>query len=184
MLAINKTLFTGWRKLPHHRSYSAAAENGKRFRAGELKARFDEENDVLWAEEAGKGRLPCDLWPCGLKDQIHAGGPPGKGRMRRYASGDTETITTSGEAIIRTVGSSVGHPGNQRGRHGRVQYAVRLLRAPNLEYIPAVAPCGSEIVPAPSDGKRTEAVQLSYGKDELPLRSEYQFRPLRRPAPE
>ena len=73
----------------------------------ELKARFDEENNIIWAKKAGESRLSCYLWSSGIKDtqQDHTWWSAGR-RMASAGMSTSEPVTTTipRQSSIPTVG--------------------------------------------------------------------------------
>ena len=65
------TLYRVGRNSPIVEALLEAMENGKQVAVLlELKARFDEESNIEWAQQAGARRRPCGVWLLGLK--VHA----------------------------------------------------------------------------------------------------------------
>ena len=69
VLAIKQTLYRVSGHSPIVAALAQAAENGKQVTVlVELKARFDEENNIGVGEKTGKSGMSCYLWTFGIKD--------------------------------------------------------------------------------------------------------------------
>lgn len=135
VLAIKQTLYRVSGNSPIIAALAQAAENGKQVSVlVELKARFDEENNIVWAkmlEKAGchviyglvglkthsKITLIVRLEEEGIRRYVHLG-------TGNYNDATAKLYTDIG---LLTCAQSIG------GRHGSFQYAVRLFGAAALE---------------------------------------------------
>ena len=137
MLAIKQTLYRVSGNSPIIAALAAAAENGKQVSVlVELKARFDEENNILWAKKLEKAGCHVIYGLVGLKthSKITLVVRREEDGIRRYVHLGTGNYNDSTARLYTDCGIMTCHPDDRRGRHGRVQYAVRLFRAPDLEY--------------------------------------------------
>ena len=136
MLAIKQTLYRVSGNSPIIAALAQAAENGKQVSVlVELKARFDEENNIIWAKMLEKAGCHVIYGLVGLKthSKITLVVRREEDGIRRYVHLGTGNYNDSTAKLYTDCGLLTCSCADRRGCHGSLQHAFRLFRAAELE---------------------------------------------------
>ena len=136
VLAIKQTLYRVSGNSPIIAALAQAAENGKQVSVlVELKARFDEENNIVWAKKLEKAGCHVIYGLVGLKthSKITLVVRREEDGIRRYVHLGTGNYNDSTAKQYTDIGMMTCSEAIGEDAHGGVQHAFRLFRAAVLE---------------------------------------------------